>query len=120
MEWAQIKGLGRTKIEALQAAGITSAEDLAGIDLRRGVQVAGVSRDALKRYKERARQALRSAGQEVPKAPYRRNGKAPARSAKATKPAQQAKMAPAAKPTEPVVQADKKRGFLGRLMSRRS
>lgn len=70
MELSRVKGLGPTKAEALQAAGITSVEDLAGIDLRKGLTVEGVSHDALKSYKQQARQLLRSEGVAFEKAPY--------------------------------------------------
>lgn len=88
-----VKGLGAAKIEALQAAGISSMEDLAGLDLRRQIDVRGVSHEALKLYKQRARAALRQAGESVPKAPYRRRNKS-------------------GKPRT------KKRGWLGRLRRR--
>lgn len=106
MELGEVKGLGPAKIQALQAAGITSAEDLAGIDMRRKVDIDGVSQDALKRYKQHARQALRKAGREVPKARYR--SKSSGKTAATQEPAISTK--PSKKPEKP------KRGFLRRLL----
>lgn len=60
VELTQIKGLGPAKVEALKAAGITTVEKLANLDLRKNVEVDGVSKESLKDYKQRAKQSLRT------------------------------------------------------------
>jgi predicted RecB family nuclease len=122
VDLSDIKGLGPAKQDALRAAGIGSVEDLAGLDLRRNVEVQGVTQDALKGLKQRARKALAADGKPVPKAPYRKNGKA----GKAPAPVSRARKDVVtdfrAKPhasAEPVESAKpEKRGFLRRLLTR--
>lgn len=104
MELTDIKGLGPTKIGSLRAAGIGSVEELAGLDLRRNVEVSGITPDGLKALKARARKALQAEGRPVPKAPYHRSGKAPTKRA--------------AGPKKPVTEVREKPGFLRRLLSR--
>ena len=118
MELSSIKGLGPTKQDALRQAGIGSVEDLAGLDLRRNVEVQGVTQDGLKALKQRARRALAAEGVEVPKAPYRRNSKA----GKAPLPKARKDVVTdfRAKPAESTQPAEtEKRGFLRRLLTRR-
>lgn len=83
MELNQVKGLGAATVEKLKAAGIKDSRALAGLDLRKHVEVPGVSREALQSYKARARKELEAAGMAVPKAPYRKAAK-PARAPKKT------------------------------------
>jgi predicted RecB family nuclease len=114
MELSTIKGLGPAKQEALRQAGIGSVEDLASLDLRRNVEVKGVTQDALKGLKQGARRALAAEGKPVPKAQYRRDGK--------TTPTKTAtRKTPKPVPEQDIVVAfGEKRGFLRRILSRRS
>jgi hypothetical protein len=117
VELSSIKGLGPAKQDALRQAGYGSVEDLAAIDLRKNVEVQGVSPDNLKVLKQRARRLLAAEGKPVPKAPYSRHGKARS-SAESGKPAK------AAEPAAPVVKLREKPkgakpGFLRRLLTRR-
>jgi hypothetical protein len=120
VELSRVKGLGPAKVEALQAAGITSAEELASVDLRRGVDAEGITPAALKAYKQRARQVLHSEGVPFEKAPYGTKAGAPARvgnpDTKKTAPARTAK--PAAKRNAPAPSAPPKRGWLRRLVGK--
>lgn len=112
MELARVKGLGPKKVEALQAAGIATAEDLASLDLRRGVEAEGITKAALRDYRQRARQLLRSEGAPVPKAPYGAGKAASSPEAGRTGQARPAAR-DAASPSAPA-----KRGWLRRLLGR--
>jgi hypothetical protein len=117
MDLSDIKGLGPAKQDALRNAGIVRVEDLAAIDLRKNVDVQGISQEALKGLKQRARKLLAAEGEPVPKTVYRGNGKgrASAKRAESSKPAA---------PAEPVVgfrekPVPERPGFLRRLLTRR-
>lgn len=83
MELSHVKGLGPAKQESLKAAGIKTVEALAEVDLRKDPEVPGVSKEALKTYKQRARQTL--AGNQASKATAKKSTKSAAKkSTKAT------------------------------------
>lgn len=118
MELSRVKGLGPAKVEVLQAAGITSAEDLASVDLRKRPDIEGVSADALKAYKQRARQLLQSEGVSFAKAPYDKD-KAPAAKKQKSPTTKKSPVAKAQKkPSTPTRQAPAKRGLFARLFRR--
>lgn len=108
VELSRVKGLGPAKVEALQAAGITSAEELASVDLRKRPDIEGVKPDTLKAYKQRARQLLQSEGVSFEKAPYGTNKPRPRSSPQRTK----------AEP-EAAQKAPAKRGLFSRLLRRK-
>lgn len=112
VDLSDIKGLGPAIQEALRAAGIGSVEDLAGLDLRRSIEAQGVTREALKGLKQRARSVLAAEGKPVPKAPYRREGKAPVSQVR-----KDVVTDFRAKPETPA--RAEKPGFLRRLLTRR-
>lgn len=114
MDLEAVKGLGPATIGKLHAAGIVSVEDLAGLDLRRRVEVPGIQVDALKEYKKRARAELRSAGEPVPVAPRRKSRTTPVPTPRATAPAPvEVELRPTTKGEKP------RRGLLARVFRRR-
>ncbi|MGB0652130.1 MAG: helix-hairpin-helix domain-containing protein [Thermoplasmatota archaeon] len=124
MELEDIPKMGPVKAEKLRAAGITTVQQIAELDLRKKPDL-GVNHEMLKGYKQAARKMIKDAGGSFSKAAYgdapRAKPAAKPTNGSAAKPAAKAKpaAAPAATVTETAPEAPAKGGLFKRLFGRR-
>ncbi len=69
-ELVAIKGVGPGKAQKLEAAGYTTVQSVAQLDLRKRIEIDGVSQDFLKTAKANARALLKQRGIPVEKSAY--------------------------------------------------